>query len=144
MNQPASLPARLQALYESFSTERERALDRLDELFTADVRFKDPFRETRGIADFRELFERMFRQYKSVGFEHFRIVGTEDAFTLTYDMRLRMVVGPDFTTSMASVCVARGGKVAELVDYYDFASSLVSPVRAAAFAYRWITNRLFL
>jgi len=138
------LPQRLQAFYERFELDRERALPRLGELFTDDIHFRDPFRDTRGMADFRELFERMFRQYRSVSFTGFRVDGDEGSFTLTYDMHLQMAVGPRFVTPMASVCRAREGRVCELFDFYDFSSSLVSPFPLAAAAYRKVINVLFL
>lgn len=135
---------RLQRFYESFATERERALDHLGEVFSDDIHFRDPFRDTHGMAAFRELFERMFRQYRYVSFSGFRCDGDERAFTLTYDMHLKMAVGPTFTTKMASVCRARDGKVFDLVDYYDFSSSLASPMPLLAAAYRKAITTLFL
>ena len=139
-----SLPARVQAFYQDLAIEREPVLDRLGELFAHDIAFKDPFRDTRGLPAFRDLFERMLKQYRQVAFTGFRTMGDDQAFTMTYDMHLRMAVGPDFVTPMCSVCTARDGKVAGLVDYYDFASGLVSPVGVASRTYRWITNRFFL
>ncbi len=144
MSSNENLPARLQRFYEELAVERRPALDRLSTVFTDDVRFRDPFRETRGMGPFRELFERMLRQYSEVGFTDFRCLGAGDAFTLLYDMRLRMPIGPTFVTPMASICVARDGKVAELHDYYDFASGLVSPLRLLGIAYRATVNAAFL
>jgi len=144
--EPTTLPERLQQYYEGFATERERALARLGDFFTNDIHFRDPFRETQGMRDFRELFVRMFRQYRTVAFEGFRIDGDPRAFTLTYVMRLGMVVGPTFVTPMVSVCRVRDGesRVSELFDYYDFSSSLVSPFPRVASAYRRLVNTLFL
>ncbi len=139
-----TLPERLVAFYEAFGTEREDALVRIGDHFTEDVHFRDPFRETVGMADFRDLFVRMFRRYREVGFTGFRIDGDGAAFTLTYDMHLRMSVGPMFVTPMASVCRARDGKVNDLLDYYDFSSSLVSPFPRIASLYRRATRALFL
>jgi ketosteroid isomerase-like protein len=138
------LAFRIQAFYEELAHRREPALERLNELFSEDVVFRDPFRDTRGIAELRELFVRMFRQYREVGFTGFHIAGDEDAFTMTYDMHLRMTVGPGFVTPMCSVFTARDGKVERLVDYYDFASGLVSPAGVAREAYRWLARKLFL
>jgi hypothetical protein len=45
---------------------------------------------------------------------------------------------------MATVCTTREGKVATLVDYYDFASGLVSPSRRVARAYRSVIVGLFM
>ena len=46
----STLPERLKEFYETFSTEREAALTRLPEFFTEDIHFKDPFRESHGMA----------------------------------------------------------------------------------------------
>jgi FAD/FMN-containing dehydrogenase/ketosteroid isomerase-like protein len=140
----ATLPARMQRLYEDLARDRCAALDRLGEVFADDVEFIDPFRHTHGLEGFRALFERMFRQYAHVSFESFTATGEENAFTLTYDMRMRMRVGPEFVTRMASVVVARDGKVSKLVDYYDFPSALVSPFPPAMKLYRRVTRALFL
>ena len=124
--------------------QRERALDRLPELFTDDIVFRDPFRETSGMDAFRELFTSMFRRYRSVRFSGFRTAVGGDGFTSTYDMHLRMAIGPEFTTPFATVCRVRGEKVSELVDYYDFATGLVSPFPLAASLYRSVTRKLFM
>ena len=75
------------------------------------MRFRDPFRDTLGIEPFRELFVRMFKQYRLVDFTDVVAEGDESAFTLRYNMHLRMAVGPTFVTPMASVFRARDGKV---------------------------------
>jgi len=139
-----TLQHRVQEFYESLSTDRELSLTALDELFGSDVHFRDPFRETRGIGPFRELFVRMFKQYRFVDFTDVVAEGDETAFTLRYNMHLRMAVGPAFVTPMASVFRARDGKVCELYDYYDFPSGLVSPIPMLASAYKKLVNRLFL
>ncbi len=138
------LPSRLQAFYRGFGTERERSLDRLADHFTPDIHYRDPFRETFGMEAFRGLFVRMFKQYRMVDFADFRVDGDDRAFTLTYRMHLRMAVGPTFVTPIASVCLARGDKVCDLLDYFDFSSSLLSPFPIAAAAYRKVVNALFL
>jgi neutral ceramidase len=142
--QSTDLPSRIEHFYQDLAHERDASLDRMDELFCHDVRFCDPFRETTGLAALRRLFERWLAQYPSIDFRGIHRVGSPEAFTLTYEMIMKMRVGPAFVTPMASVCVARDGKVAELTDYYDFASALVSPIRLAGRLYRGVVNRLFL
>jgi ketosteroid isomerase-like protein len=144
MMETSTLPERLQTFYEGFDTQGERALDHLGDFFTADVHFRDPFRDTRGISAFRELFVRMFKQYRHVRFSDFRLDGHAPNFTITYNMHLRMALGPTFVTPMASVCRARDGKVYDLLDYYDFASGLMSPLPFARAGYRRLINALFL
>lgn len=138
------LAQRLQQFYEALPVERERALDRLGDIFAADVHFRDPFRDTHGIEPLRELFARMFRQYRQVEFTGFSRDGDDNSFVLTYDMHLRMAVGPMFVTHMASVVRGRDGRVAELVDYYDFPSALASPVPLLGTLYRKAINLFFL
>jgi len=141
---PMTLQDRVQEFYASLSTHREASLVGIEELFAADVRFRDPFRDTVGIEPFRELFARMFKQYRFVDFTDVVGEGDETAFTLRYNMHLRMAVGPTFVTPIASVFRARDGKVCELYDYYDFPSGLVSPIPLLASAYKKLVNRLFL
>jgi ketosteroid isomerase-like protein len=140
----APLPQRLQDLYESFPVERENALRKLDELFTSDIHFRDPFRETRGIEAFRDLFLRMFRQYRQVEFTGFSREGDDSSFVLTYDMHLRMAVGPTFVTHMASVCRSREGRISSLADFYDLPSALASPLPLLGAMYRGAVKLLFL
>lgn len=140
----APLAQRLQEYYETFPVERERALERLGELFANDVHFRDPFRETHGIEPLRELFARMFRQYRQVEFTGFSRDGDDQHFVLTYDMHLRMAFGPMFVTRMASVVRGRDGRVVDLVDYYDFPSALASPLPLLGTLYRKAVTLLFL
>lgn len=139
-----SLAQRVQEFYETFPFERERALERLGDIFATDVHFRDPFRDTQGIEPLRELFARMFKQYRQVEFTGFSREGDDERFVLTYDMHLRMAFGPRFVIRMASVARGRDGRVVELVDYYDFPSALASPVPLLGFLYRKAVSRLFL
>jgi ketosteroid isomerase-like protein len=134
----------MQRFYEDVATRREAMLDRLGELFTDDVEFIDPFRRTHGLAELRTLFERMLAQYRRVRFSAFAVTGSEEAFTLVYDMHMQMLIGPEFVTRMVSVVVARDGKVAKLSDYYDLGSALVSPAVWLTRAYQGLMRRLFL
>lgn len=139
-----TLPARVQTFYESLTSEREAALEHLGELFCDDVHFRDPFRDTHGLVELRGVFESWFALYPFVGFRNFTRVGDDHGFALSYDMSMQMRAGPVFTTPIASVCIGRDGKVAEIVDYYDFPTGLVSPVRLARALYRGAVKRLFL
>jgi ketosteroid isomerase-like protein len=139
-----SLREGLVLYYEEMGTLRERSLDRLGDFFAEDVDFHDPFRDTHGLPALRRLFERMFKQYTRVRFSDFRGDGDEHRFTLRYAMEMQMMVGPVFVTDMISVFTVRDGKIVDLYDYYDFASSLVSPFPRLRAAYRGAINALFL
>ncbi|MBL9026816.1 MAG: nuclear transport factor 2 family protein [Myxococcales bacterium] len=137
-------PARLQWFYEELAARREGALEHIPQVFTEDVKFRDPFRETTTMAEFIRLFHRLFEQYRHVAFSGFEHTGTDEAYTLTYAMHLRMAVGPTFVTPMASVCRARDGRVHDLHDYFDFPTGLVSPVGLVHRLYRGVVRAVFL
>ena len=141
---PSSLPARVQWFFEALARSREQALEHLPEVFSDDITFHDPFRDTRGMPAFRELFVRMFRQYREIDFTDFRVVDGGDQFSLTYSMHLRMAVGPVFVTPMASTCRARDGRVFALDDHYNLTSGLLSPFGLLHRAYRGAIRALFL
>jgi ketosteroid isomerase-like protein len=138
------LPIRVQRFYETLAVERDPVIDRLPELYTDDVHFVDPFRDTVGIPPLRQLFVRMLAQYREVRFTDYRLIGDERGFTLLYTMHMKMAVGPTFRTEIASVCLVRDGKVCELRDFYDLPSSLVSPFGPLRALYGGVVRALFL
>ena len=139
-----TVPESLRKFYEDVAAHREAALSELETHFTNDIHFRDPFRETRGIEAFRKLFDRMFCQYRHVAFSNFVVRGDDESFVLTYEMHLRMILGPTFTTHMMSWGRARDGRIYELTDAFDFTSALVSPVPLVGTLYRRFVNALFL
>ncbi|MFO0727577.1 MAG: nuclear transport factor 2 family protein [Myxococcota bacterium] len=141
---PDSLASRTRRFYERLSAERDPIIDLLPEIYTEDIHFVDPFRDTVGLPALRELFVRMLKQYPEVRFTNYRALGDDAGFTLIYDMELKMPVGPFFKTEIASVCFTRDGKISELRDYYDFPSSLVSPFGPLRRLYGGIIRALFL
>lgn len=83
-------------------------------MFTDDVTFWDPFRQTTGIAELERLFERWLDQYPTVGFKDIRVDGDETLFTMTYDMQMRMAIGPLFTLRVASIYKTGDGRVSDV------------------------------
>lgn len=139
-----TLPERLQGFMEDLVVRREGALDGLGALFTDDLHFRDPFRETRGLDAFRATFVSMFRRYPTLSFSDFACTGDERAFTLTYAMRLRMALGPTFTIQMATVCRARGDKIEDYADYFDLMLGVASPSPLLTAGYRRAVEAVFL
>ncbi len=144
MSVTAPAPQRLQWFFEELARAREGALHHIPKVFAEDLVFRDPFRTTTRGPEFRELFRRLLNQYRHVSFTGFERTGTDEAFTLTYFMHLRMVIGPMFVTPMASVCRARDGRVFDMRDYYDFPTGLLSPIRACTGLYRAVVCAGFL
>jgi ketosteroid isomerase-like protein len=140
----AELPDRMQVFYRSIAVERHAALERLDTIFAPEIAFWDPFRETNGIDALKRVFEDWLDRYSTVGFSEFRCHGSGEYFAMTYEMHMRMAVGPMFKTPMVSVCHARDGLLVELRDYYDLASGIASPSTLLLRAYRGVVNKWFL
>jgi hypothetical protein len=123
-------PERLQWFYEEMARSREDAMKYVGQVFTHDIIYKDPFRETSGVADFEKLFTSLFKKWPKVWFTEFSRIGSNDAFTLTYVMNLKGSIGPSFAQPMASIARANPeGLIYDLRDYFDFPTSLVSPSR---------------
>lgn len=140
----STLPERVAAFFAELSTRREGALDRIPELFSPDLYYRDPLREARGHEEFRELFIRMFAKYKWVELTDFRVRGTEERFSIEYKMKLKMVVGPTFSLPMVTLCEAEDGKVVRYVDYFDMVSALMSPSTRLQRAYQGSMVAAFL
>ena len=142
MLQTASLPNRIKALYERVSIERGAALVELPDLYDDRVHFINPVVDEHGLPAFRGAWETALRKYKVFKFHDIEVLGTDEQFTLTYAMTISFGFGPDFTTEMATLCRASGGKVVFLRDYFDPLGSLVQPLGPVNWLYRKVFGLL--
>jgi hypothetical protein len=136
------LPQRVKQFYELVSVDREKALEQLPLLYSDDVQFVNPVADKTGLQLFITTWQGAFKQYKLFEFQNIEVVGTEDAFALTYTMNLRFSFGPIFPSPMATYCLARNGKVYYCRDYFDPLGSLVTPFPPFNWLYRAIFSKL--
>jgi ketosteroid isomerase-like protein len=77
---------RVRAFFESISPD---GVQRIDEIYSADAWFKDPFNEVRGAAAIRRIFEHMFVQVQAPRFVVHEVVSDGDAAFLRWDFLFR-------------------------------------------------------
>lgn len=138
----ADLPQRVKQFYERISVDREKALEELPKLYADDVRFVNPVSDKTGLQLFTTTWQDALKEYKLFEFKNVEVVGTEEAFSLTYTMNLRFSIGPIFPSDMATHCLARDGRVFYCRDYFDPLGSLVAPCPPLNWLYRFIFSRL--
>ncbi|MDX1442140.1 MAG: nuclear transport factor 2 family protein [Gammaproteobacteria bacterium] len=113
---------------ELFETVSPDVLDRLDDYFAADARFKDPFNDVRGLERIRHVFQRMFETCLDISFSvHERFLeghGDGNTACLTWTMTFRPDVagqrGKTWEIHGASrITFDASGRVTEHIDYWD-------------------------
>ncbi len=134
----ASLAERVKAFYERVSTDRERALEQLPELFSSDVQFVNPVADKHGLDEFREAWVKAFSMYKVFTFSELKPNGGDDHFTMTYVMKNGFGIGPVFKGTYISEYKARDGKVYWMRDYFDTVGTLLAPVPPLLALYKWV------
>ncbi len=115
---------RVRAYFESITPE---SAARIDEVYTADAFFKDPFNEVRGAAAIRRIFEHMFVQVDAPRFVIREAVAQGDDAFLTWDFlfRMRRLGGREQVVRGAShLKFAADGRIRYHRDYWDAAEEL--------------------
>lgn len=134
--------ARIEAFYSALSPQD---VERLGELYTDDVWFKDPFNEVLGVAEVQRIFRHM---YVALHAPHFvvtgRIVGAGECF-LSWEFRFRF---RRFDTRTAQVVrgashlrFAADGRVCWHRDYWDAAEELYEKLPGVGPLMRWLRRR---
>ncbi|MES2980653.1 MAG: nuclear transport factor 2 family protein [Pseudomonadota bacterium] len=134
--------ARIAQFFEAFSPAD---VARMEEFYTADAFFKDPFNEVRGLPEVRRIFSHMF-----VALDEPRFIVTSqlvdgDQCFLTWDFVFRF---KRFDT--ATVQTVRGGshlklssdgRIAYHRDYWDAAEELYEKLPVVGGLMRWLKRR---
>lgn len=130
------LPQRMQRFYERVSSERERALVELPELFTNDIHFMNPVVDEMGMDKFYAQWMRAFSMYKTFHFEGFYVTGDDQRFIMSYTMMNGFVIGPVFTIKLTTECWARDGKICKMRDEFDVMGTFLQPFPLLTWMYR--------
>ena len=144
MNDVQAEDARLARLTRYFETLSPAALQRLDEIYRPDARFKDPFNEVAGLPAIRSIFEGMYRQVDRPRFVVTRaICQGNDAF-LAWDF-LFFFKG-DKTREQTirgatHILFDTDGRVVLHRDYWDAAEELYEKLPLLGSLMRWLKRR---
>ena len=133
--------ARLAGYFESLSPA---ALERLEEIYAPDARFKDPFNDVAGLPAIRAVFEGMYRQVDRPRFVVTRAFAQGDDAFLAWDFLFffRGDKTREQTIRGAThILFAADGKVALHRDYWDAAEELYEKLPVLGSLMRWLKRR---
>lgn len=108
------------AFFEGITPER---LGQLDQWFSPDARFKDPFNDVQGLEGIRRVFEHMFATCREPRFLVHDVAEREGIGYVYWDFRAD--VGPRkrsrklFIRGVSRVTLATDGRVTSHVDFWD-------------------------
>ena len=130
------------AFFEGLSLER---LHRLDELCAPEVRFRDPFNDLRGVAQFQAVLAKMFRDLAEPRFEVTDRAVSNRACYLRWTFTFRGVgsnEGPRRIEGVSEVHLNAAGKVVAHIDHWDAGTQIYERVPLLGFLVRMIKRRL--
>ncbi len=117
-------------------------LERLEEVFTPDARFLDPFNDARGVAEIAAVFRHMYAHSEGPRFQvHDRQAAGDTGYyhwTFSATVRGRRVA----IRGLSRVRFAADGRVREHVDYWDPATHLYRRLPLIGALCRWLAGRL--
>ena len=145
---PESPEAAAAAYIRFFETLSPETLAGLDALCTADVRFRDPFNDVRGVDAFRGILGRMFRELREPRFTVLDHAVSGRVCYLRWDFAFRRGAGrgaprgaPLRIEGMSEVHFDADGKVAAHLDHWD-AGQVYELVPLAGALVRFVRRRL--
>jgi steroid delta-isomerase len=141
--EPAQALARYVARWHALSPA---LLGSLDEVFTPDARFADPFSDVRGHAGLERVFRNMFERCLDIRLRVSESAVVGDVGLMHWQMRFKTARdpgGPDWViTGMSRVVFAADGRVAEHVDHWDAASQVYLHLPVVGALMRWLRHRI--
>lgn len=135
---------RVERIAQAFERLAPADLDRLDTLYTADARFKDPFNTVQGVPAIRAVFDHMFRTLQGPRFVIREAVADGDACFLTWDFLFvapRMGAGEQCIHGGSHLKLAADGRIAWHRDYWDAAEELYEKIPLLGALMRWLKRR---
>ena len=154
--------ARVERIVALFEALKPEDLQRLDEVYTPDAYFKDPFNEVHGVAAIRSIFEHMFRSLDGPRFVVHEVIAQGDQCFLAWDFIFRLKrggvsgvsgggSGGSGSSGSNSEMVVRGsshlklaadGRIAWHRDYWDVAEELYEKLPVLGALMRWLKRRV--
>ncbi|MCY7315198.1 MAG: nuclear transport factor 2 family protein [Rubrivivax sp.] len=119
-------------------------LVRLEEIYTADARFKDPFHAVQGVPAIARVYARMFATLQAPRFVvRDRVVADGQCF-LTWDFSFRLQrlgAAEQRIHGGSHLRLAADGRISEHRDYWDAAEELYEKLPLVGALMRWLKAR---
>ena len=133
----SGLPERVAALFSASGTpQQESHFEERESLYAPDMRFADPIQELTSRDEFLEMMRRLYTRATSVRFEDVSVVGDDAHFFMSWRMRLRMKVGPEFSAHGMSEFHARDGRIVSQRDCRDLLGTFMGSLPLAGQVWR--------
>ena len=136
---------RVQRIADFFETLQPSSVQRMDELYTLDAYFKDPFNEVRGLSEVQRIFSHM---YVALHEPHFVVTNTVtqgDQCFIVWDFKFRFKRFDTVTLQTVHGCshlqLALDGRIAFHRDYWDAAEELYEKLPFVGSLMRWLKKR---
>lgn len=144
---PASITedARARRVIEFFENLKPEDLAQLDQFYTDDARFKDPFNEVRGLAQVRRVFEHMFSALDGPRFFVTDAIVEGRHCFLVWDFQFRFRRGSSDLQTVrggSHVGFSENGRIAMHRDYWDAAEELYEKLPVVGALMRWLKRRV--
>ena len=136
--------ARVQTLVRRFEALSPADLPRLNELYTEDARFKDPFNEVQGVEAISAVFAHMYASLDAPRFEVREVIEQGGQCFLSWDFvfRLRRFNTAEQRIHGAShLKLAADGRICLHRDYWDVAEELYEKLPLLGGLMRWLKSR---
>ncbi len=135
---------RVQRIIEAFERLQPADIERMDQLYSADAQFKDPFNEVQGVPAIQQVFRHMFVALREPRFVIRDAVCEGDQCFLSWDFLFRM---RRFRSD--EQCIRGGshlrlladGRISVHRDYWDAAEELYEKLPALGGLMRWLKRR---
>lgn len=117
------------------------SLDRIEQLFSEQALFRDPFNQVRGPKAIRRIFEDLLRRCPEPGFEITETIGDLPVVFMRWNFRPRRD-GDLCIDGVSRIMFDGDGKVQEHLDYWDSNSQLFAHLPVVGACSRWAARRL--
>jgi steroid Delta-isomerase len=143
MNSTEHSRATIERLATFYSELQPEHLEQIEQLYTADARFKDPFNEVQGVAAIRGIFEHMFHRLDRPRFVVTQQVVEEDRAFLVWDFNFsfRGETTPRTIRGGSFLRCTPDGRVSDHRDYWDAAEELYEQIPVLGAVMRWLKRR---
>ena len=143
MNTTEHSRATIERLVTFYSALQPEHLAQIEQLYTADARFKDPFNEVQGVAAIRGIFEHMFHRLDHPRFVVTQQVVDDDRAFLVWDFHFsfRGEATPRTIRGGSLLRCTPDGRVSDHRDYWDAAEELYEKIPVLGAVMRWLKRR---
>ncbi len=136
---------RVQRIADFFETLQPASVQRMDELYTQDAYFKDPFNEVRGLEEVQRIFSHMYVALNAPYFVVTNTVTQGDQCFVVWDFKFRFKRFDTVTVQTVRGCshlqLAPDGRIAFHRDYWDAAEELYEKLPYVGSLMRWLKKR---